>query len=163
MTASADRVVTIEYTLTAEDGSVLDSSKDTGPFPYLHGHENIVSGLEAELEGKEVGAHVAVTLQPEEAYGVRDEALVMMVPKERIPDDALELETEFAVKDPSGAHSIVRLVEIEDDTVTLDGNHPLADQVLTFDVKILEIRNAQPEELEHGHVHGPDGHHHDHD
>ena len=163
MTASANRVVTIDYTLTASDGSVLDSSKDTGPFPYLHGHENIVPGLEAQLEGKEVGAHVAVTLQPEDAYGRRDEALMMTVPKERIPGDALELGTEFAVKDPAGAHSIVRLVGIEDDTVTLDGNHPLADQVLTFDVTILEVRDAQPEELEHGHVHGPDGHHDDHE
>lgn len=163
MTATADRVVTIEYTLTASDGEVLDSSRDTGPFPYLHGHENIVPGLESSLEGKEVGARVEVTLQPEDAYGRRDEALVMTVPRERIPADALEIGAEFAVKDPAGEHAVVRLVSIADDTVTLDGNHPLADQVLTFDVTILEIREAEPEELEHGHVHGPDGHDHDHD
>jgi len=137
---TADRVVTIHYTLKDDGGAVLDSSAGGEPLAYIQGHGNLVSGLEKALEGKQGGNSLAVVVPPAEGYGERNESLV-----QARTDDGMRLFTVTAVAG---------------DMVTLDGNHPLADQTLHFDVEVVGVREATTEELEHGHVHGAGGHHH---
>lgn len=156
-----DSVVTIAYTLTDDGGNIIDSSQGQGDFAYLHGHENIVPGLEEALEGKSAGDRVSAAVEPEKAYGPRNEELVFSVPRSRMPDEVdLEVGMEFRAQSQDGQEMIVSVVGIEDDSVTLDGNHPLAGQRLNFEVDVKDVRAATPEEIDHGHVHGPGGHHH---
>ena len=160
MTIAENKVVTLHYTLTDNEGTVIDKSDD-GSFLYLHGASNIIPGLENALTGKKSGEELKVTVEPEEAYGVRDDARLESVPREMFPEDT-EIETgmQFHAEGPEGQMITVSVVEVSDDTVTIDGNHPLAGVQLNFDVKVVDIRDASAEELEHGHVHGPGGHHH---
>jgi len=156
-----DAVVTIAYTLKDDDGNVIDSSEGHGDFAYLHGHENIVPGLEEALAGKSAGDSVSASVVPEKAYGPRNEELVFSVARSRMPDDVdLEIGMEFRAQAQDGQEMIVSVAGIEDDSVTLDGNHPLAGRTLNFDVDVKDVRAATPEEIDHGHVHGPGGHHH---
>lgn len=161
MVVQNDSVVTIAYTLTDESGEVIDSSNDHGDLAYLHGHQNIIPGLEEALEGKEVGESLNVTLTPEKAYGDRDEQALFQVPRERLPSDVdLEIGMQFQAQDADGQSRIVTLTQIGDESVTLDGNHPLAGQSLTFDVEVRDVRESTEEERDHGHVHGANGHEH---
>jgi len=155
-----NHVVVIEYTLTDPAGNVIDSSRGRSPLAYIHGIGNLVPGLERALEGQAVGAEISVTVPPQEAYGPRDESLVQPVPREKfagLPDlkvgKQLQAQTEVGPR-------IVKVVEITDDAVTIDANHELAGMPLHFEVTILEVRPATPEELSHGHAHGPGGHEH---
>lgn len=160
MVVQNDSVVTIAYTLTDEAGVVIDSSKEHGDLAYLHGHQNIIPGLEEALEGKEPGENLTVTVPPAKGYGDRDDQAVFEVPRDRLPADAeLELGMQFQAQDGNGQSRIVTLTNIEDDTVMLDGNHPLAGQTLNFDVEVRDVREATEEERDHGHVHGPDTDH----
>jgi len=155
-----DLVVTIDYTLTV-DGEVLDSSEEEGPLDYLHGHENIISGLEKELAGMQVGESKKVTLAPEDGYGKFDPTAVIELDREEFPEDVpLELGIELEITDHDGEMMYATIVEVGDDTVKLDNNHPLAGKTLQFDVTIKGIRKASPEEVEHGHAHYGDGHNH---
>lgn len=156
MDIEKDRVVTISYTLKSNDGDVLDSSGDNGDFAYLHGHENIVSGLEEALEGKSTGDSVSAVVSPEKGYGDRNDQLLFQVGKDRMPDEELSVGMQFAAQDKEGNQQIVTLVDIGDDEVTLDANHPLAGETLHFDVTVSDVREASSEEIEHGHVHDPD-------
>ncbi len=158
MKVEQDAVVTISYTLKNESGEVLDSSDNNGELSYLHGHQNIVSGLEKVLTGKEVGEKVDTTVTPEEGYGERREDLVFSIPRERLPEGELELGMQFRAQSQDGQEMVVNLVGIGDDEVTLDGNHPLAGEDLHFDVTVTNVRSASDEEIDHGHVH--DGSHH---
>lgn len=161
MTVANDSVVTISYTLTDDDGTVIDSSGDNGDLSYLHGHHNIVPGLESALAGKEVGETIKTSVAPSEGYGERREDLVFEVPRDRLPaDEELQNGMQFRAQSADGQEMVVTLVNVGDEQVTLDGNHPLSGQTLNFDVTIQGIRAATAEELEHGHVHGPGGHHH---
>lgn len=164
MTVETDSVVTISYTLRNGEGSVLDSSGEDGSIAYLHGHQNIVPGLESALTGQEVGSTVNAEVQPAEGYGERREDLVFSVPRDRMPEgEDLTEGMQFRAQAAEGQDVVVTLIDIGEEEVTLDGNHPLAGETLHFDVKIEDIREATPEEIEHGHVHtGPDGanHHH---
>lgn len=160
MQIEQNRVVTIAYTLKDDSGAVVDSSAEHGDLDYLHGHQNIVEGLEEALEGKAEGDSVQATVSPEKGYGTRNGQLVFRVPRSNMPDGDLELGMQFAAQDAQGNQQVVTLVQISDNEATLDANHPLADQTLHFDVTVNGVRDALPEELEHGHVHGPDGHHH---
>lgn len=161
MTIEKDRVVTISYTLKDEAGTLLDSSEENGDFPYLHGHENIVPGLERALEGRKVGDTIQAVVQPEEGYGVRNESLVITVPRNQMPDDEeITVSMEFHAQDKDGNVQHVTVTGVSDDSVTLDGNHFLAGQVLDFTVTINGIRPAESEEIDHGHVHMPGHHHH---
>lgn len=153
-------VVSIHYTLKDKNGEVIDTSDGQEPLAYLHGRGNLIPGLEKELEGKEKGAKINVTVPPEEAYGIRDEKLVRTVSRtsfEGIED--LQKGMQFQSKTENGIE-VITVTNIEGDVVTIDGNHALADETLTFDVEITDIREATEEELAHGHVHGPDEHHH---
>lgn len=158
MTVDQDAVVTIAYTLKGDGGEVLDSSENHGDLSYLHGHQNIVPGLEKALAGKAVGDQVDTTVSPDEGYGERRDDLVFSVPRDRLPDGELELGMQFRAQSQDGQELVVNLIEIGDEEVTLDGNHPLAGQDLHFAVTIRDIREATEEEISHGHVH--DGSHH---
>jgi FKBP-type peptidyl-prolyl cis-trans isomerase SlyD len=160
MNVAQDHVVLIEYTLKNAQGQVLDSSEGSEPLAYLHGFQNIVPGLEKALEGKKKGDAFDVKLSVEEAYGPRREELISEVDKKelmQIPN--LEEGMQLQAQTPEGIQ-ILTVTKIGNDKVTLDGNHPLAGEELNFSVKVMDVRKATEEELEHGHVHGPDGHHH---
>ena len=160
MTIAENKVVTLHYTLTDNEGTVIDKSDD-GSFLYLHGASNIIPGLENALTGKKSGEELKVTVEPEEAYGQRDDARLESVPREMFPEDTeIEAGMQFHAEGPEGQMITVTVAGVEGDTVTIDANHPLAGVQLNFDVKIVDIRDASAEELEHGHVHGPGGHHH---
>jgi FKBP-type peptidyl-prolyl cis-trans isomerase SlyD len=157
---TADRVVLIHYTLKDDGGAVLDSSAGGEPLAYIQGHGNIVAGLERALEGQQDGNTLAVSVAPADGYGVRDEALIQRVPKRALQGAG---EIKKGMQFQAGTDEGVRLYTVTavmGDMVTLDGNHPLADQTLHFDVQVVGVREATAEELEHGHVHGAGGHHH---
>jgi FKBP-type peptidyl-prolyl cis-trans isomerase SlyD len=157
---AADSVVLIHYTLKDDQGKVLDSSSGGDPLAYIQGHGNLVPGLEKALEGKSSGNRIEVTLAPDEGYGKRNEALVQRVPKRSLQGmGEIRKGMQFQAQTDEGMR-IFTVKTIVGDMVTLDGNHPLADQTLHFDVEVVEVRGATAEELEHGHVHGPGGHHH---
>ena len=161
MQISSQKVATIDYTLTDDQGTELDSSKDGEPLAYIQGIGNLIPGLEDALEGKSTGDELSVSIQPEEAYGKRDEELLQAVPRAHFDgDDELQMGMQFRASSEDGDERVVTVVEVGDDQVTVDGNHPLAGQILNFEVKVVEVRDATQEELDHGHVHGPGGHHH---
>ena len=159
MEVAQDRVVTIAYTLKDDEGNVLDSSENHGDLAYIHGHQNIVEGLEDALEGKDVGDTVTTTVEPEKGYGDRHDQLMFTVPRSNMPDGDLEVGMQFAAQDKEGNQQVVTLIDIGDEEVKLDANHPLAGQTLHFDVTVNGVREASDEEVEHGHVH--DGSHDD--
>jgi len=160
MQITKNLVASIDYELTDDSGEVIDTSKGRPPLAYLHGAGNLIPGLESELEGKGSGDSFKIRIAPEDAYGVRHEEMVQDVPRTQFPPDAdIQPGMQFQAQGPQGAQ-IVTVVAIEDETVKLDGNHPLAGVSLNFDVTIIEVRDATAEELEHGHVHGPGGHEH---
>lgn len=163
MTIAENRVGTVHYTLKNTKGEVLDTSAGQEPLSYIQGIGEIVPGLEAALEGKKAGDKISVTLTPEDAYGDWDEELVEVVPREDFDFEGdIALDQEFHFEDEEGVHHMVRVTKIEGDEITIDGNHPLAGQALHFDVEVVGVREATEEELEHGHVHDAEGHHHDH-
>lgn len=156
-----NRVVSIAYTLKDNDDNIIDQSED-GSFCYLHGASNIIPGLEDALTGKGSGDELSVTVPPEEGYGVRDDARIQNVPREMFPaDQEITAGMQFHAQSPDGHAIMVTVAAVEDDQITVDGNHPLAGVELNFVVKIMDIREATAEEIEHGHVHGPEGHQHD--
>jgi FKBP-type peptidyl-prolyl cis-trans isomerase SlyD len=140
---------------------VVDSSKDADPLEYLHGASNIVPGLERQLAGLKVGDHLDAVVQPDEGYGDRDEDAIQRVPRAAFPDDVeIEAGMQFFAHLPEGGEQPIWVVAVDDETVTVDPNHPLAGEVLHFAVDVAAIRTATQEELDHGHPHGPEGHHH---
>lgn len=154
------KAVGMHYTLTNTNGDVLDSSEGKDPLYYLHGFGNIIPGLEEALVGKVKGDKVSVSVPPEKAYGIRDEKNMLQVKKEQFEGvDNIQVGMEVQTQGEHGLQLFV-VSKVFGDTVILDGNHPLADQTLNFDVEIVEVREASEEEIEHGHVHGPGGHHH---
>lgn len=160
MEIAKNRVVSFHYTLRDEQGNMLDASGARGPMTYLHGKNNIIPGLEQALAGKSAGDKLEVAVPPEQGYGPRSDALVQIVPRSRFAE-AGELTPGMQVRasGPQGAR-IVTLVRVERDFITVDANHPLAGRTLHFSVEVAEVRKATHEEIAHGHVHGPGGHHH---
>ena len=160
MEIAARKVVTLNYTLTDDDGNVIDKSED-GSFAYLHGASNIIPGLENALAGKKAGDTLNVSVLPAEGYGERDPGKTQAVPREMFPADAeIEVGMQFHAQGPNGETLVVTAVKVEEDTITVDGNHPLAGVQLNFAVEVIEVREATSEEVDHGHVHGPGGHDH---
>ena len=160
MQIADQKVVVLHYTLTDNEGKLIDKSDD-GSFAYLHGARNIIPGLENALSGKAAGDELKVSISPEEGYGQRDENMLQEVPKTMFEDDSqIAVGSQFHAQGPNGEMLVVTVMEVNDDNVVVDGNHPLAGVELNFEVMVVEVRDASEEEIEHGHVHGPGGHHH---
>jgi FKBP-type peptidyl-prolyl cis-trans isomerase SlyD len=158
MNVAKNRVVSIAYTLTDDNNRVIDSSSPSESFEYLHGFGNIIPGLEQALENKAQGDQFSVTIPAAEAYGERDDRMVLDVPLDRFQGvDSVRPGMQFHAETSAG-FQLVTVTKVADQTVTIDGNHPLAGLDLTFDVTVNGIREANAEELAHGHVHS-----HDHD
>lgn len=160
MQIAINKVVNIHYTLTNDAGEVLDSSRGQSPLAYIHGLGNIIPGLENALEGRVAGDKFKIRIAPEDAYGARNDELVQAVPRSAFEGiDEIRPGMQFQAQSPEGVQ-LVTVVEVIGDQVVLDGNHPMAGVTLNFDVEVADVRDATPEELDHGHVHGPGGHHH---
>jgi FKBP-type peptidyl-prolyl cis-trans isomerase SlyD len=153
---AAHKVVSIEYTLTSDAGEVIDTSVGRDPLVYLHGARNIVPGLENALEGKGKGEMIEVSVPPAEGYGLRDDRLVRNIPMRKLSDGKLQVGQQLRAE----TGHVLTVRAIKGDYATVDANHPLASQTLHFKVKVLDVRDATAQELEHGHVHGPHGHDH---
>jgi len=159
MQVADNKVVWIDYTLTNDAGEVLDSSKGEEPLPYLHGHDNIIPGLEKALAGKSVGDSLVVTIPAAEGYGEYDDELVQVVSREMFDGvEEMEVGMQFQAETEDGIDEVT-VVEIDGDNITVDGNHPFAGMNLTFEVTISDMRDATEEELAHGHVHMGSGNH----
>ena len=157
MKVEKDKVVTIQYTLKDENGSVLDSTEEGSPFLYIQGHQNIIPGLENELEGKDKGSTFNVSIPPKDGYGETNPNLVQEIPKDQFPEpNEIQEGMQFQADTPEGP-MILTVLEVLESAIKVDGNHPLAGKHLHFEVKVMEIRDATPEEISHGHVHGPGG------
>ena len=160
MQISKNSVVTLNYTLKNDQGDTLDESQD-GSFLYMHGSGGIIPGLEGQLEGKSAGDTFSAHIEPAEGYGERDDSMVQVVPRDMFDKDhPIQEGIQFHAESPEGDMLTVTVTKVDGDDITVDGNHPLAGIALNFDIKIVDIREASEEEIEHGHVHGPDGHHH---
>jgi len=160
MSIAQDQVVSIHYTLRDDAGEVVDRSADGAPLAYLHGHGQLIPGLERELTGKKPGERLQLKVPPAEAYGEYDHALVQKVPRRALkgvgdPRVGMRLQAQT----PQGPRAVT-VTQVSGDLVTLDGNHPLAGKNLNFEVEVAAVRPATEEELAHGHVHGAGGHHH---
>jgi FKBP-type peptidyl-prolyl cis-trans isomerase SlyD len=154
MKIDSNCVVAMHYTLTNEQGEPLDSSVGQDPLEYIHGTASIVPGLEKELSGKEAGDKFLVVIQPEEAYGEVQSELMMVVPRTQFPDDQdIEVGMTFQAQNSEGEQQMLSIRSVEGDEITVDGNHPLAGEVLQFDVSVENVRAATEEEVAHGHPH----------
>ncbi len=160
MQIQKDSVVYFHYTLNDTEGKVVESSKDSHPMTYLHGHGNILPALEAEFTDKKEGDQFQVTLPPEKAYGLRNEESMQRIPIKHLAEKknlrvgmSAKVNTEKGMRD-------VTIIKVGKFNVDVDTNHPLAGLTLTFDISIETVREAEAEELTHGHVHGVGGHHH---
>jgi len=161
-TVQKDDVVSIDYTLTDSQGNVIDSSEGMAPLEYLHGHNNLIPGLEKELAGMSVGETKQVTVAPEDAYGPRHENATQIIPHDAFPPE-MKVEPGMALEmrdTTTGQIFEVYVTEIMPEGVVVDFNHPLAGETLHFDVKVVDIRPATPDEIAHGHVHSGGHHHH---
>lgn len=153
MQIAADSVVSIDYTLKNDEGTIIDQSQPGQPMDYLHGHRNIIPGLENALLGKSAGESVEVRVEPAEGYGEFNPTLEQVVPRERFQGvENLEVGMQFQASTEQGPVA-VRIKKVEGDDVTVDGNHPLAGQHLNFSVTVQAVREATEEEKSHGHIH----------
>ncbi len=159
MSIAQDQVVSIHYTLKDDAGEIIDSSPEGEPLAYLHGHGNLIPGLERELTGKRAGDKLQVTVAPADGYGEYDRQLVQRVPRRALKGLAdLRVGMRLQAQAGHGARAVT-VTQIAGDLVTLDGNHPLAGKSLHFQVEVTGVRAATTAELSHGHVHSPGGHH----
>lgn len=149
-------VASIHYTLTNPEGQVLDSSSGRDPLTYLHGEGNLIVGMEEGLEGKVKGEKFSIKVSPERGYGVKDDNMVQKVPRSAFGQQPVEKGMQFS----TNQGSVVTVTHVGLEEVTVDANHPLAGVELHFAVEVMDVRAATAEEISHGHVHGPGGHHH---
>lgn len=157
---STGKVIGFQYVLTNAKGEEIDRSTEENPFEYLHGKNQIVPGLERELEGRKIGDKLKVVVKPADGYGDLNPELRIEVDRSAFPKDSpLSVGMQFQADSPEGP-VVFTVKELNGDKVTVDGNHPLAGVTLHFDVEVTSVRDATAEELAHGHAHGPDGHHH---
>jgi FKBP-type peptidyl-prolyl cis-trans isomerase SlyD len=160
MTIAQDQVVSIHYTLRDDAGEVIDSSAQGEPLSYLHGHGNLIPGLERELTGRKAGDRLQVKIPPADGYGEYDRELVQRVPRRALKGIAdVKIGMRLQAQSAEGTRAVT-VTQLTGDLVTLDGNHPLAGKNLNFEVEVAGVRPATAEELAHGHVHGAGGHHH---
>lgn len=158
MKIEKDTVVTLQYKVAEATGRLIEQSRD--PIVYLHGgYDNTLPKIEAALEGREKGYEVMLQLQPEDAFGQRDEGLVRTLPKKEFPP-GVKVGGQLEGTTDGGTPHVFHVMKIKGDQVILDGNHPLAGKELRFHLKVAGVRAASAEEIEHKHVHGEHGHHH---
>jgi FKBP-type peptidyl-prolyl cis-trans isomerase SlyD len=155
-----DLVVRFHYTLKDEAGETLDSSEDAEPMTYLHGHGGLLPGLEDALAGKTAGDKLDVTLSPEKAFGERVADAEQRIPVKHLVGAKKWKPGMTAVVHTQHGHRQVTVLKVGQTMATVDTNHPLAGKTLTFTGEVVDVREATPEELSHGHAHGPGGHHH---
>lgn len=161
MNIEKNTVVSADFELFDREGRLIDSSEANGPLVYLHGAEQLLPALEAALQGHAMGDELSVELTPEQAFGERVEALVDRAPRANFPGvEDIESGMRFQTEMEDGSQMVVTVTDVDDEWVTVDGNHELAGMDLRFELKVADVRNATDEEIAHGHVHGPDGHHH---
>lgn len=156
MKITKDKVVAIHYKLTNNEGEVLDSSEGRDPLVYIHGHGNLIIGMEEGVEGKVKGDKLTLTIAPEKGYGVKDAELTQKVPRSAFGDQKVEKGMQFS----TNQGGVVTVTEVGLNEITVDANHPLAGVELNFAVEVVSVRDATSDELAHGHAHGPGGHHH---
>ncbi|MCU4675928.1 peptidylprolyl isomerase [Catenovulum sp. 2E275] len=162
MKIAANTVVSMHYQVKNNENEVLDSSEGKNPLVFIHGLGFLIPGLEKELLEKTAGDTFSCTIEPVNAYGERHEGLVQRLPIE-VFDNIEEIHEGMQLRaDTDQGEQSIFITKIEDEFVTVDGNHPLAGIELTFDVEVVEVREATPEELAHGHVHSPGGCGHQH-
>lgn len=160
MQITANKVATITYILKDNDGTLIDQADKESPFAFILGNGSIIPGLETALEGKSAGDKINVIIEPTDAYGDRSDDMIQIMSKDMFEGvDEVTPGMQFHAQTNEGM-SVVTVTGVEDDKVTIDGNHPLAGVTLNFDVDVLEVRDPTEEELDHGHVHGPGGHNH---
>jgi len=170
MIATTNMVIAVSYTLMVDDGETgfrwYETVTDADPFYFLFGHHNLLPALEKVLEGKSVGDSFSVVIGFEEGYGDYDDSKKVIIPKANFKEDGkknrdlLRVGNVIPMQDDKGNHLRGEVLKVDYMGVHLDFNSPLAGLDLQFDGKIVSIREAVPVEIEHGHVHGPDGHHH---
>lgn len=156
MLISKNKVVSIHYMLHDNDGTIIDSSEGREPLVYLHGAGNLIAGMEEGLEGKAKGEKLKLKIDPAKGYGEKDETLFQKVPRSAFGEQEIKPGMQFS----NNQGGVVTVTQVGLDSITVDGNHPLAGVLLNFSVEIMEVRNATNEEITHGHVHGQGGHHH---
>jgi FKBP-type peptidyl-prolyl cis-trans isomerase SlyD len=159
MIIAKHKVVGIQYKLTNEKGDVLDQSSTGSPLYFIQGIGNLIPGLEEALEGKQAGDTLQVVVEPDKAYGHSQPELINEVDKEKFGDQEIVVGMQFTATAGESQYNVM-VTAVSENTVTVDANHPLAGQTLHFDVVVENVRDAQEDELSHGHVHGPGGHHH---
>lgn len=160
MKVAKNTVVSINYELRDGEGKALEKSEQ--PISYLHGgYDGIFPTVEEALEGKSAGDNCSVRLEPEDAFGEYDAELVRVESRNLFPTDEIVVGMQFeGAAEGTEEFLIYTVTEITEETVVVDGNHPLAGQTLNFECTVTDVRPATPEELQHGHAHGPHGHHH---
>lgn len=156
MQVARHKVVSIHYTLRNPEGTVLDSSEGRDPLHYLHGAGNLIPGMEEGLEGKVKGDKLKLNISPDKGYGVKEEGLIQSVPRSAFGDQEVKVGMQFS----TNRGDVVTVTQVGLESITVDANHPLAGVTLLFDVEVMDVRTATAEEISHGHVHGPGGHHH---
>jgi FKBP-type peptidyl-prolyl cis-trans isomerase SlyD len=156
MQITKNKVAAIHYTLRDNEGQVIDSSEGREPLHYLHGAGNLIVGMEEGLEGKTKGDKLTLKIAPEKGYGEKDDTLVQQVPRSAFGGQEIKPGMRFS----TNQGGVVTVTKVGLENITVDANHPLAGVELNFAVEVVDVRNASPEEITHGHVHGPGGHHH---
>ncbi len=156
MQITKHKVASIHYTLTDNDGKILDSSSGREPLTYIQGIGNLIPGMEEGLEGKSKGEKLSLKISPEKGYGVEDEALTQRVPRTAFGGQEVKVGMQFQ----TNQGGVVTVTHVGLSEITVDANHPLAGVELNFAVEIMDIRPATEDEIAHGHVHGAGGHHH---
>ena len=153
------QVISFHYTLTDREGKTIDSSSGQNPLIFLQGSSQIIPGLEAALIAMNKGDKSEIVIPYQEAYGAYDQSLIHQVPRSKFPHQNINVGDMFQIGKEND-YRVMMVIDLSEAEVTLDGNHPLAGQDLNFSVEIMDKRDATPEEIAHGHVHGAGGHHH---
>lgn len=152
MKINADKAITLNYTLKDGDGKLIDESKDAS-FIYLHGHGNIIPGLESALNEKTKGDTFDLVLEPKDAYGEYNDAITQTIPRDAFGDEKIEVGMQFHAEGDDGEPVMITVSEVNGDDITIDGNPPLAGVTLHYNVEVIDVRDATEEELSHGHIH----------
>jgi FKBP-type peptidyl-prolyl cis-trans isomerase SlyD len=161
MAIGENKVVTMNYTLKDTQGNIIQTTDTKEPFQFLSGNKQILPKLEQEIDRMIIGSKKNVKIAAKEAYGEYSEQAIQQVEKKNFPNDVdLQVGMEFVANSPEGQQMPFVVKDVKKEEVIIDFNHPLAGKDLEFDVELIDVRDATLEEMQHGHAHGPEGHHH---